>query len=102
MRKRRKNFLPTFLLAFLFWLLWGGLVYFSSPDNSLLIVGFFLLLFLAVFLTAALIFANSRLGLLAATFIVLSLLFRYFQVGNILNLTLLTGIFIALGFYLSK
>lgn len=37
-----------------------------------------------------------------ALFVILVLLFRYYQVGNFLNLLLLLAIFIALELYLSQ
>lgn len=102
MIKRRKNFFPTLFLAILFWLSWGWLVYSTAPTSNLLLITFYLLLFIAVFLTTALIFANSRRGLITALFVVLLLLFRYYQIGNLLNLLLLLAIFIALELYLSQ
>lgn len=100
--RKRKNFLATLLLAILFWSLWGWLVYFKTPAENFLLLAFYLLLFLAVFLTGALIFTNSRRGLLLSSLITLSLLFRYYQIGNLLNIALLAGIFIILGFYLNQ
>jgi hypothetical protein len=88
-RKKRKNFLPTLLLAILFWLLWGGLIYFTAPTNYLLLITFSLLLFLASFLTLALILANSRQGLIVALGIICFLILRYYQLGNVLNIILL-------------
>lgn len=102
MRKRRKNFLPTLLLAFLFWLLWGGLVYFITPDNEAVLIAFYFLLFMACFLTTSLIFANSRRGLIAALGVIAFLLLRYYQLGNILNIGLLVGILISLNLHLAK
>jgi hypothetical protein len=81
---------------------WGWLVYSFPPLNNLLITAFFLLLFLAVFLSGALIFANSKLGLTTALWLILFLSFRYFKIGNLLNLSLLTIIFLLLGIYLFK
>jgi len=100
--KRRKNFFPTLFLAILFWLGWGWLVYFTAPTSNVLLIAFCVLLFIAVFLAAALIFANSRRGLIAAFFVILFLLFRHYQVGNLLNLLLLLAIFIALELYFSQ
>jgi len=100
--RQRKNFLPTLVLATLFWGLWGWLVWSFPPTNNLLLITFYLLLFTTVFLTSALIFANSKFGFLTACFVVLVLIFRYFQIGNILNILLLAGIFISLGFYLKE
>lgn len=102
MRKSRKNFLPTLLLAILFWLLWGGLVYFRSPENNLLLAVFFCLLFLASFLTSALILANSRQGFIIALGIIFFLILRLFQLGNILNLILMVGVLISLNLYLAS
>ncbi|HUS52148.1 MAG TPA: hypothetical protein VMX77_01630 [Candidatus Bathyarchaeia archaeon] len=102
MRKSRKNFLPTLLLAVLFWLLWGGLVYFRGPENNLLLIVFFCLLFLASFLTSALILASSRQGFIIALGIICFLTLRFFQLGNILNLILMVGILISLNLYLAK
>jgi hypothetical protein len=96
---QRKNFLPTLVLALVFWGSWGWLIYAFPPNNSELQIIFYFLLFGAVFLTTALIFASSKLGLFFASFIILALLFRYFQIGNLLNIFLLGGIFLALIFY---
>jgi hypothetical protein len=100
--KHRKNFLPTFLIALIFWLVWGGLVFFQPPANNLVIVLFFSLLFLALFLTLSLFFANSRRGAIGAFFFTLVLIFRYNHLGNLLNLFLLAGIFLSLELYLDK
>jgi len=100
--KRRKNFLPVLILALIFWGLWGWVTYSFPPANNFLIVIFYLLLFLAFFLTNSLIFANSKLGALTAAWVILFLVFRYFKIGNILNLSLLTVIFFLLGIYLFK
>lgn len=100
--KRRKNFLATFLIAILFWGAWGWLVYFKPPINNFLIFSFCLLLFLALFLTAALIFANSRKGLFLACFVILALILRYYQIGNLLSLVLLASIFVILELYFTR
>jgi len=100
--KRRKNFLPALILALVFWGLWGWLIYSFPPANNLLIAAFSLLLFLATFLSGALIFANSKLGLITALWLILFLSFRYFKIGNVLNLSLLIIIFLLLGIYLFK
>lgn len=96
MVKQRKNFLPTFLLAIFFWLIWGFILFKISPESIFSLLVFFIFFFLAIFLTSALIFANSRRGLLLALLINLALFFRYYQVGNLLNLLLLLAIFVAL------
>ena len=100
--RKRKNFLATLLLAVLFWGVWGWLVYFKAPTENFLLLAFYVSLFLAVFFTSALIFANSRRGLLLASLIILSLLFRYYQIGNLLNIILLASIFVIFEIYLAK
>lgn len=101
-KQRRKNFLPTLFLAILFWGLWLILIFKLSPESNLLLFIFYFLLFSALFLTSGLVTANSRLGLLIAVFALLTLIFRYHQIANPLNLFLLAGIFIAFGFYWVK
>jgi hypothetical protein len=100
--KQRKNFFPTLLLALLTWALWGIIVWKVPPGPVLVLILFHTILFVAIFLTAALALANSRLGLIVSLFFNLCLLFRYFQIGNVVNLLLLAGIFISLGIYLSR
>jgi hypothetical protein len=94
--KRRKNFLPTLLLAILSWGTLACLIYFTAPKNNLLILGFYFLLLVAIFLTFALLFANSRRGLLVAVAGVGFLVFRYFDLANYLNLILFGGVLICL------
>jgi len=97
--KHRRNFLPTLFLALFFWGLWTWLVFSTAPIHSYLIIAFYLLLFSASFLTAALIFANSCRGFLVATAIVGFLLLRYYQLGNPLNLILLLSILLCAELY---
>jgi len=101
-RFKRKNFLPTLILATLLWGVWFWFIFSFPPANNFLLFTFYFLLFLATFLTTALIFANSRRGLLAALFLILFLLFQYHHLVNFLNILLLLGIFIALEIYFSK
>ncbi len=100
--KRRKNFLPALILTLIFWGGLGWLVYNFPPESFWLIVSFYLLFFGAVFFTVALSFANSKIGLITALWAFLFLLMRYFKIGNILNLSLLTVIFLLLGLYLYR
>jgi hypothetical protein len=100
--KRKKNFLPALILAIVFWGFWGWVVYSSVPESGLTIFLFYLLLFASVFFTTALAFGNSNLGLLSAFWVIIFLNFRFFKIGNVLNLSLLTIIFLLLGFYLFR
>jgi hypothetical protein len=101
-KQRRKNFLPTLLLSILFWFSWGFVLFKVPPESFLSILAFFGLLFGALFLTNALVLANSRRGLITALFFVLVLVFRYYQIGNLLNLIILLAIFVALELLFSK
>ncbi len=101
-KKRGKNFLPTFLLAILFWVTWVWFIFSYPPANNFLLFTFYCLLFLAAFLTSSLIFGNSRRGFFLACFLILFLLFRYYQIANFLNLLLVGGIFLSLEAYFSR
>lgn len=85
-----------------FWALWVYILLKVPPLSNLALMIFFATLFAALFLSVALISANSRRGLLFALFIVLLLIMQYFQIANILNIGLLTGIFLSLEFYFSR
>ena len=102
MIKRRKNFFPTLALALFSWLGWLFVLFKIPPDSTFSLLAFFFLLSVALFLTSALIWANSRRGFLTALLIILLLVFRYYQIGNLLNLILLFAIFVALEIYFSK
>ena len=100
--KKRKNFLPTLFLAILFWITWGWLTYSFPPEGFLVFVGFLTSLFMALFLTASLLLANSRRGFLIAVGLVGFLLFAYFDLGHWLNLALFVAILVFLEIYLAK
>jgi hypothetical protein len=100
--KRRKNFLPALILTLIFWGGLGWLIYNFPPESFWLIISFYLLFFGAVFFTVALSLANSKIGLITALWAFTFLLMRYFKIGNFLNLSLLTLIFLLLGFYIYK
>jgi len=100
--KRRKNFLPPLILAIIFWGIWVWFVYSFPPDNNLLIFIFYILLFLAAFFTMALVFANSKMGVTTAIWFIFILVFRYFKISNLLNLSLLTVISFLLLIYFSR
>jgi len=98
---KRKNFLPTFLIALFFWANIGFIILFIPP--SLLAIGYWLLaIFIALFLTLSLVFANSRWGFLTALGITIFLILRLLKMANYLNIILLGGILISLEVYLRK
>jgi len=96
---RRKNFLPLLSLTVILWVLLIALVYFTDPVKSVFIYVFFFITFFALFFTFSLILVNKRRGVLTAAGLTIFLILRYFGIGNLLNLLLITGIFISLELY---
>lgn len=101
-RKKRKNFLPTFLLTVLLWLSLFFLVSFVDPNTLGVIPLFFFLIFFAFLFSFATLLANSRRGLSISVFLTLFLILRYFGIGNILNFLLLLGLLITSEIYFLK
>jgi len=105
MLKRRKNYLPTFILIVILWSLLGLMVYLVEPSlvKDILIPGiylpFFLLFLPASWLTATIIWGNRRRGWLTAVGLTLFLILRLWGLGNNLNLILILGILIAVDRY---
>jgi hypothetical protein len=105
MRRRRKKYWPTFLLAAILWGWLGLLLIFTEPEliKDILLPGiylpFFLVFFPAVFFTAAVIWGSSRRGLLTAAGLTVYLLLRIFGLGHGLNLLLILGILIVVDRY---
>lgn len=100
--KKRKNFLPTLIIAIF---LWVGVALFINSVNPYSFGALQLLLiiiFVASFFTFSLLFANTRRGFISATFLVMFLALRYLGIGNIVNLSLLAGLFITIEMYFSK
>lgn len=104
--RRRKNFLPTLILAILFWLSWLYIIFFTSPENTTYYVPhttyFFLALSFALILTLSLIFANTRRGFLTTLGIISFLILRMLNSAHYLNLALLAGILFSVELYLTK
>ncbi|MGB9911535.1 MAG: hypothetical protein ACPLKP_02955 [Microgenomates group bacterium] len=101
MRRKRKKIWPTLFLALIFWISWLLIVFKYPPSSDFLIFLFFLLLFLALFFSGALVFKNSRRGLFLASIIIIFLLFRLYHLANFLNIFLLLAIFVTLEIYFS-
>ncbi len=90
------------ILAFLFWLGVGGLVYFVEPATFAAIPLFFVLTFFALLLTFSLALASSRRGLLVALGTTIFLLLRYFGIGNIINFLIIVGLAVTIEIYFQK
>ena len=89
---RRKNFLPSLIVVLFLFLSLISIVYFTDPNQSVFIFLFFVNLFAFLFFLFALIFANSKIGLIISASMVLFAILRLFGIGNILNAVLITGL----------
>lgn len=99
---KRKNFLLSFAIAILLWLVWSVIFLFIPPEAYLAPIAFLATTLLAVFLTASLLFANTRRGLLTALGIIIIMVLNYYGTGNYLNIVLVTGILLTTDYYLSR
>jgi len=100
--KKRKNFLPTLLVALFFWIAWGLILFKIPPGGFLVFFAFYFSLFAAIFLTSALLLANSRRGLMISLVLIGILILRQLGLANILNTILLFSSLISLEVYFSK
>jgi len=107
-KRKRKNFFPTLILIIFLWALFAFQIFFVEPNmikNILLpntFLPFFISLFLALFFTLAVIFANSRRGLISALAIIFLLILRIHNLGNILNAALLFAVAFTIDYYFTK
>lgn len=83
---------------------WGGWFYvvFKIPPTSNSHYLFFLLLFLAVFLTLFILFKGRGQALIFSLTIVIFLILRLLKLTNFLNLVILAGIFLVGQIYLRQ
>lgn len=108
MTRRRKNFLATFILILFFWTIFWLMVFFVDPVliKNIFIPGFYLPffidLFLALFFTLAVIFANSQKSLLFSSGIIIFLILRLYHLGNFLNAILIISLIFVLEKYFTK
>ena len=92
---RRRNFLPALFFALLFWGVVAFFIFFVDPElvRDWLLRGsylpFFLSLWLALFLTASLLFAHTRRGFLLSFGLIAFLSLRLLGLGHLLNAILL-------------
>ena len=100
--KFRKNFLPTLVLIILLWSIAAFIIYFVDPSAFGILPALLLVIFFALLFTASLLFANTRRGLIIASFLTLFIILRYLGVGNIINFLLILGVGITLELYFSK
>lgn len=101
-RAARKNFFPTLIVIILLWTGLFFIIYFVDPAILGVIPLFFIALFLSLIFTFSTLFANKRRGLIISLAISLFLILRYFGVGNILNLILISAVAIAAEIYFGQ
>jgi hypothetical protein len=100
--RRRKNFLPSFILAIFFWIICLFILIFISPNSNLAIFSFLFILFCSLFLTLALFLANTRRGFLFALGAVLFLILKWQKLAHVLNNLLLMAAILVLEIYFTK
>jgi len=99
---KRRNFLPTFLVAIFSWLTLGWLIFFYAPETNLLIFLFYLLLSICLFLTFSLLLGNSRRGSLLSLGAVAFLFLKQVKQAHFLNFVLGAGILLSIELYFRK
>ncbi len=87
------------IVTILLWITLLFLIYFVDPESFAAIPLFLFLSFAALLFTFAVILNNLRRGIIISVSTAIFLILRYFGVGNILNLLLITGIAVALELY---
>jgi len=113
-RKHHRNFLPTFIINLIFWLILGGIVLLLSPEQNFqlqilkfkltlpeTIILFFIFFTLALGLTLALLFGHTRRGFFLTLFFDSWLLFRLLKQASLINILLLTAIYLTFESYFS-
>lgn len=100
--RRRKNFLPSFILAIFFWIVCLFILIYISPDSNFAIFSFLFAIFLALILTLALFLANTRRGFLFALGIILFLILKWQKLANVLNNFFLLAVVLLLETYFTK
>lgn len=102
MGRSRRRLWPGITASLLCWGLLGGVVYFFAPEGFLIFAVFYALLFLATLFGGSIAWNNTRRGLFTAVLAVGFFVLRQFGVGNVLNLILLGGFFVAVEIYVSR
>jgi len=107
-RRRRKNFIITFILILFFWSLFWLIVFFVDPVllKNIIIPGFylpfFLILFMAIFLSLAVILANSKKSFLISLGLISFLILKLYQLANFLNIILIVSLVLVLENYFTR
>lgn len=99
--QKQKNYAATFFLIIILWVSLAFIIYTLPPKAFGVLPAFFTILFLALLFTLSVLLTNTRRGFMSSAAITLILLLRYFHIGNVINILLLIGAFIAFEYYLS-
>ncbi|SRR5258706_2665745 len=81
---KRKNFAPTFIITIALWISVILLIINTNPNQFAVVHLFFILFFLAVFLTSAILLVNTRRGILIALGITAFLFLRSIGAGSVM------------------
>jgi hypothetical protein len=100
--KLRRNFLPTLTATLFLWLTVVFILNYVDPYTAYSLTVFLLFLFLALFFTFSVLTSSKRRGVLVSFGIILILIFRYFGLGNFINIFLIAGIMAVAELYFSK
>jgi hypothetical protein len=107
-KRRQKNFFITLILIIFFWSTLILMLIFVEPESvkDILIpnfyLPFFINLFLSLFLTLAVIFLNSRRSFIITFGIIIFLILRLYNLGNILNAILISAAVFSLEYYFTR
>jgi hypothetical protein len=101
-KQKRKNFLPTLVVTIILWVVVAGMVYFTDPLDLGIIPVFLVLMFTTTLFTLSLVFADTRRGVITASALTLFLVLRLYEIGNIINLLLITGLALAIDYYFHR
>lgn len=99
---KRKNFLPTVIVTLFLTAVWILMFFFVPPEQFFMPFLFMFVTFLTCFFASALIFANTRRGLLFSIGVVIFMTLRYFEIGNYLNVLLLSGVILSFEYYFTR
>lgn len=100
--KRRKNFIPSLVLAVFFWIATFYIIFFIDPLKQGSVQLFFFSIFLSLLFTFSLLFANKKRVFLVTLSIIFFLILRYLGIGNLINIILISGLIITSEIYSFK
>jgi len=100
--RKKKSKLPFLFITLILWVLFLLVFFLLDPESRGAKMVFFLTLVPSLFITSSIVFSNLRRGSLLTLGVVVYLLLGLVELGNILNLSLITGVLIAFEIYFSK